>query len=108
MVEELDADGGFGVVEADGEEFVFGVKDDGEVACLGVAFDAGDAVFVEPWVAATEVGLGRAFNSNSNTFDFLRKGMFGGHFRLIILLLSYAFSHHCFCPRNICKFGSRL
>lgn len=107
-MEELDADGGVCVVEADGEEFVFGVKDDGEVACAGVAFDAGDAVCVEPWVAAAEVGLGRACYSNSNTFDFLGERVNGGHESHIILPSSYAFSHHCFCPSYIGKFRSRF
>jgi hypothetical protein len=57
-VEEADADGGIGIEQADGEEFIFAVENDGKFAELAGTVLFADAVGEEPGMAAAEDGFG--------------------------------------------------
>lgn len=67
-VDDSDADGGVGIVETDGEEFVVAIEDDGEFAGFGGAVLVFDAVAEDPGMAGANEGFGGGAEAKAEAF----------------------------------------
>lgn len=77
-LEDADADGGGGIVKAEGEKFVLAIVNDGEFAGDTGAVGFADAIPKDPRVAGADIILRRRGDAEAQARRFFRDRLAGG------------------------------